>query len=377
MKPRRFSPGRSMRLPGRLDIAGNGPNTGPARMKRMTHLICVVAGVVLALSGAAAEHPSDIEQQERQRAKLPDFSHGTTGILGPFIWGRAADLGEDARFADAQGVPRAEGEFLWTHQYMRLPRPGSYPHMVHARNNFISRDPAIGYAVQPAHFVLNTPGTHNAKIIFGYMERGAVFQNGDNADLAHLARAGRVCVFIPVRHAGNIADPLDQANYFISPLYQAQSICVIEFKPGEMIQYEWFRDPHNLHPRILFDLAPYFTGEHRNLPGLMKPVFRFDVDGKGGWTLRIRRDTRPGRDDTEQVFTHESPGAKPYTVNVTADNAVWALSTFSPGGSPADTSQVLLGLQPYDRSSGAPTPWPDRSARVRETRIEDLRPLRK
>lgn len=309
---------------------------------------------------------------------LPDLSEGYTGVLGPFVWGRALDLGEDARFSDELGRPSREGEYLWCYQFARGTRKKTLSFLAHARNNFVCRLPEVAFAVQPASFLHNTSGAHNGKLIFGYIRNGWSFQHGDNVDLAHLAGADRVCVFLPVRKDDN-SDPLDPGKYFINYHYGGQSFCVAEFGKGEMIHYEWFRGgAGKLDPHVLFDLAPYVSGEKILHPGESKPILRFDVDGKGGWKLRLKRDGRQGLaepDDDAQydhIFTHQSPGARPYTVSVPLEDSAWAMSTFSPGGSPTETSEMLIGLKPYDRRSGKAAPWPDRSLRLRDVRVEQL-----
>ncbi len=257
--------------------------------------------------------------------------------------------------------------------------------LAHGRNNFVSADPAVAYVIQPWNIILNCPRPHNFKIIMGYIEKDAYFQHGDNCDLAHLAPGDRVCLFIPIRHdrGKDETDALDQSRYFISPLYAAQSISVIEWAAREMIAYEWFSGgPSRLDRRILFDLAPYFDGEDEVRPGVTKPMFRFDIHEAGSWTLKIERDGRDGLDggevdgDWDMVFTDTTPGAKPYTVGVTPANSAWAMSTFSPGGSPEETSELVVGLKPYKRLTGAPVEWPDRSRRVRNLTVAEARKIR-
>jgi hypothetical protein len=187
-----------------------------------------------------------------------------------------------------------------------------------------------------------------------------------------------VCLFLPVRHNQDANHkPLDQSRYFVSDAYVAQGVCVIEFRAREMIQYEWFRDQKDRDPHILMDLTPYFAGAKRVLPGVTKPLFRFDIDGKGGWTLRVERDGRDGLaggengGDWDLVFTEKSEGARPYTVDVTVTNSSWAMSVFNPGGAPADTAEVLIGLKPYDRATLRSADWPSRGPRVRDVKVED------
>ena len=234
------------------------------------------------------------------------------------------------------------------------------------------------FQIQPSQLILNTSGLHNAKIIVGYVQTSPElpFQHADNADLAHLAKGDRVCLFMPVRPAAG--DRLDQDRYAVNTLHSVQSICVIEFAKTEMIHYEWFRDAKNLDKHILCDLTPHFTGQNTLKPGLSKPLVRFDIDGKGGWTVRVERDGTDGlkggeKDgDWDVVVTHEAPGARKYTVNVTNDNSAWAMSLFSPGGKPMETSEILVGLKPYDRKTGKSVAWPDRKIRERDIKLQDL-----
>ena len=207
--------------------------------------------------------------------------------------------------------------------------------------------------------------------------------HGDNTDLVHLAGAARVCVFLPIRTAGGRghphrgADIPDQQKYWISAEYQMDSACVVEFGPAEKISHKWF-DPKNPDPHILFDLAPHFRDGNRIYPGVTKPLFRFTVDGKGGWQLLIEPDGRDGlkggaKDgDWDMSFSDRSAGAKPYTVNVTPENSAWSMSTFSPGGRPEESSELIIRLAPFDRKTGKPAPWADRARRARTFYLDDL-----
>jgi hypothetical protein len=356
--------------------------------RRWTLCLLLAAGLGILLLSADALTGDDEEAgrwpndfRKYRNGLLPDFSDGTAGRLGPFLWARALDLGEDAYFADAYGRRDDEGTYLWSHQFSNLSnsRATKIPRLTHGRNNFTSLDASTAYRVQPSHFTLNCPRPHNSKIIFGYMNPSWRFTNGDNCDLAHLAGADRVCVFLPVERyrKGNVAD---QTSYRVNTAHAKQAICVIEFGRGEIIHYEWFGDPKNLDKHILLDLAPYFDGDDRNYPGVTKPIFQFDIGPKGSWTLKIERDGRDGLDggekdgDWDLVFTEKSPGAKPYTVDVDPAGSRWNLSTFSPGGRPEETSQILLGLEPYNRATGRDTEWPDRTVRVRSGKPERLDP---
>jgi hypothetical protein len=357
----------------------------PLRLKKVLLLAAVsvsTIGLALAADRSAEESAEGRKGGDFQREApkmLPDWSEGRTSILGPFVWSRALDLGEDARFSDANGMASHQGEYLWCYQYARLPRKKGLTEILHARNNFVSRREDVCYTVQPSHFILNTTGAHNSKIVVGYVQNQTPpFQNADNADLAHLAAGDRVCLFIPVRPKPGSKDPLDQKRYNVNNITGIQPICVVQFKKGEMIHYEWFQDEKNLDGHVLLNLAEHFRGENVLRPGVTKPLFRFDVDGKGGWTVRIERDGRDGLaggevdDGWDLTFTHESPDAKPYTVDVTNDNSAWAMSIFSPGGKPMETSEILIGLKPYDRQSGKPVTWPARNIRIRQLKVKDL-----
>lgn len=311
---------------------------------------------------------------------LPDWSEGRTGILGPFVWSRALDLGEDARFADAEGRARYDGRYLWCHQFARLPRRKGLTEILHGRNNFVSRRSELAYRIQPSHFILNTSGAHNSKIIVGYVQNSKQppFQHADNADLAHLSAGDRVCLFIPVRPDPRNKDRLDQKRYNVNTITSIQPICVVQFPKGKMIHYEWFKDEKNLHKNVLLNLAEHFRGENALRPGVTKPIIQFDIDGKGGWTVKIERDGRDGLaggevdGDYDLTFTHKSKGARPYTVDVTRDNSAWAMSLFSPGGKPMETSEILIGLDPYNRDTGKKADWPDRKERIRQLQVKDL-----
>jgi hypothetical protein len=306
---------------------------------------------------------------------LQDFSDGTVGVLGPFLWARSLDLGEDARFSDSDARPDDNGSFLWCHQFTRLSRHPKLPPLVFGRNNFTSRDPNTAFRVQPSRYLLNTTQPHNHKVILGYMRTDWRFTNGDNRDFAHLAGGDRVCLFFPVRGAHN-GRRNDANQYVVNTEHAAQPISIVEFAAGEMISYDWFRNGRKLDRHVLFDLAPWFTDANTLRPAITRPIIQFDIHGGGRWTLRIETDGRDGlaggrrNGDWDLEFTEKSPGARPYTVDIAPANTAWTLSTFSPGGRPADTSEVLLGLQPYDRASGKDIPWPDRSLRIRNVELE-------
>jgi hypothetical protein len=342
----------------------------------------LAVSVSVALAVIAAERGTQTQKQtvSPERRLLPDYSEGMTGLLGPFVWSRAMDMGGDARFCDESGRPDPNGRFVWLYQFMRLRRRSPRMPLIHERNNLVSSDPRVAYEVQPWDIRLNCPRAHNFKLIFGYMDRSFRFQHGDNCDLAHLAGGDRVCVFLPIRLVKD-HDPrpvTDQQRYMISPFHAAQSVCIIEWKAGEMIHYRWFANRDRLDRHILFDLAPYFDADRTVYPGVTKPLFRFTIDGKGGWEVRIERDGRDGLEggqndgDWDMTFTHKSPGARPYTVNVTGANSTWAVSTFSPGGEPEESSEAVVGLRPFDRGTGKPTAWADRKRRYRTFRLDEL-----
>jgi len=264
------------------------------RLTRLAHRpaslvgIALALGVLLGLGGLAASNalaepePEAESTFERELPDyLPDWSHGRIGRLGPFLWARALDLGEDARFADAEGRAKRDGDYLWLYQWARMPNEKQLKHILHARNNLVSADPELAYRIQPSHFILNTTGAHNSKIITGYVqtEPRLPFQHADNADLAHLAAGDRVCLFLPVRPDISVKNVLDQERYAVNTLVGIQPICIIQFPAGKMIHYEWFQDADNLHDNVLFNLAPHFTGDNALKPGVTKPIFQFDIDG--------------------------------------------------------------------------------------------------
>ncbi len=341
----------------------------------------ILATVVVAGAGLlahASSGPTAAEIRARYAELLPDYSQGLTGRLGPFLWSRAMDIGADARFSDEHGRPQVDGDFLWLYQFMRLRRekPQRMP-LLHERHNFTSIDPDLTYRLQPWHVLLNCPNPHNFKLMFGYVEQDFQFQHGDNCDLAHLADTHRVIVFVPIRgrQISNPARADDQGRYFLSDVYEAQSISVVEFRPGEIIQYDWFGNRENLHERILFDLAPHFAGDKRIHPGIHRPIFQFTIEPDGAWTLKIKRDGREGlggEDDWDHVFTHESEGASPYSVDLDPDRSTFSFSTFSPGGSPEESSEFLLRLEPVDRATGEAADWPQRDRRIRSFHLNHL-----
>ncbi len=332
----------------------------------------VMAAAVALHTPAQAEGPPQYDAMGKviRPPALIDYSTGTLGALGPFYWARALDLGEHARFADETGFPDRSGRFLWAIGYGRVRADERIPHGLHPRNNFLSRDPTLGWQVQPWRVLIHSDGGHNSKIDFGYAAADYRFLNGDNEDFAHFMGCDRVGVFMPVRRDKG-SDAYDPAAPFISPIYGAQSFCVIEFRKDEIISYDWFHGGEGkLDPHILFDLAPFIRDANLVKPNVTKPISQFDIHGDGRWTFRFEPDGRDGLkggsnvDDWDFVFTEKSPGAKPYTVPLTPQNSRWALTVYTPNGSPIDASEILIGLDPYERASGKPAAWTDRKVRV-------------
>ena len=342
---------------------------------------CLTPAVLLAALGSVcfAQATAPSAAKAGPRGFLPDYSEGLTGLLGPFLWSRAADLGADARFCDEHGRPDVSGRFLWLYQLKRGGRGNPPMVQLHERNNLVGLDAAVGYEVQPWHVLVNQSTRQNLKLVAGYIRKGYRFEHGDNEDLVHLAGAPRVCLFIPICHGGEHAGQAvyDQKSYWISPVRGLQSVCVIEFDTDEMISYGWFKSD-KLDRRILLDLAPHFDGDKRVHPGVTKPIFRFDVGDGGSWTLRIERDgwgRLAGGDSDggwDMTFTDRSGGAKPYTVDLGRATSTWAFSAFSPGGRPEETSEVVVGLNPFDRGTGEPCAWPDRKRRIRTFRLDEM-----
>lgn len=346
-------------------------------------LISLAAITGCAVPPQPPEKTHATEKKKDPRSYLPDLSEGLAGLVGPFLWARSADLGAELRFCDRNGAPKSDGDYLWLYQFKRLEREVPPSLQLHERNNLENLDQQTAYDVQICHILLNHPLEYVFKLIVGYKQAQPRFQHGDNTDLVHLAGAERVCVFLPIRSPGSrgrphkSADIADQQKYWINTEYQMDAPCVIEFKANEAISHKWF-DPKNLDPHILFDLAPHLEGDNRIYPGVTKPVFRFTIDGKGGWQLLIEPDGRDGLaggardDDWDLSFSHKSPGAKPYTVNVTQENSTWAMSTFSPGGKPEESSEAIVGLKPFNRRTGRTVPWADRSKRIRTFYLDEL-----
>jgi hypothetical protein len=71
------------------------------------------------------------------------------------------------------------------------------------------------------------------------------------------------------------------------------------------------------------------------------------------------------------TFTESSPGARPATLGLTPENSAWALSVFNPGGA-AESSEIVVGLKPFDRATGAPVPWPNRPPRITSCPVKIL-----
>jgi hypothetical protein len=129
--------------------------------------------------------------------------------------------------------------------------------------------------------------------------------------------------------------------------------------------------------RILLDLRETLGRKTPNYPIAQKPIFRFTIEGQGKWTLRIEPDGRDGLEGGTDVngwdmtFTESSPGARPYTVGLEPADSKWALSVFSPGGSET-SSEILVGLTPFDRATGQPVAWPKRDQRIRTKPVAEI-----
>ena len=82
-------------------------------------------------------------------------------------------------------------------------------------------------------------------------------------------------------------------------------------------------------------LAPLVAEAEKWTPGIFQPIFQFNLlpEVKGGREIFNRTDGRDGLtgganiDGLDFRFTHASPGASPYTVDVTRANSCWSLST--------------------------------------------------
>ena len=310
------------------------------------------------------------------RRILPDRSQGLAGLVGPFLWGRAADLGAEVRFCDEIGLPKADGDCLWLYQFKRGGRRNPQTLQLHERNNLTSRDPAVAYEFQPCGVVTNTTQAYQVmKLIVGYVGRDHVFQHGDNTDLIHLANTPRVCVFVPIRRKSD-ARSYDADQYVIDEKHDQVPFGVFELAAGEtMASGPNYREV--AQKRVLLDLRPTLAKLGPVSPGVHKPRFRFTIEGKGKWTLKFEPDGREGlkggtnKDGWDLAFTESSPGARPYTVDLDPNSSKWALSIFNPGGM-EESSEIILGLTPFDRASGRPAPWPRRDDRVRTGKVEQL-----
>jgi hypothetical protein len=305
---------------------------------------------------------------------LPDRSEGLAGLIGPFFWGRAADLGADARFCDEYGRLDTEGEFLWLHQFKRGGRSSPSCIQLHERNNLVSRDPRIGYAVQPRLIRTNTPqGFQALKLMFGYVERDYKFLHGDNRDLVHIAATRRVCVMVPLKRL-KPAPVHDQTGYVVDASFDHPPFGVFELDSGEVISSGGVG---GLAHRILLDLREAVKGDATMYPGVSHPFFQFAIGGGGKWTLKIRKDGRagwPGETNDapwDMTFTESSPGAKPATLGLTPENSAWAMSVFNPGGA-SESSEIVVGLKPFERATGRPAPWPSRLPRITSCPVETL-----
>ena len=301
---------------------------------RLTALVVGVALMSFGVAAAAAEKTS-----HRSGPNRPD---DRVDLLGELLWARAVGPLEHIEAVNGEGKPTTRP----THLLFRFDEGRGLK-----RSNLTSVRDDLAYSVQFSQFLLSTPGAHNAKIMLGYMNTGWRFSHGDNKDLAHWAERDRVVLFLPVRH-GHHKNPADAGEYRISE-YGGQTACVIQFRKGELIHYEWFRDPANLHADILFDLYPYLKDVQ---VGVTQPIFKFEVFENGRWKVCIEPDGRDGLaggsndGDFDLVFTEQSKNAKPYSVKLDAP-AGFHVSVYSPS---ADNkrAQILLKLEPFERAAG-------------------------
>ncbi|MGC9453698.1 MAG: hypothetical protein ACP5HU_02430 [Phycisphaerae bacterium] len=345
-------------------------------MRFSSTVLLVIMAVLTAFHPACAQVNEQAVSPERRL--LPDYSEGLMGVMGPFLWTRSIDLGGDVRWCDSEGRPDADGEFLWLYQYMAYNRSQPEMPLIHERNNLVSMHEDIAYELQPWQLLLHCRRPHNFKFVMGYTDEDTHFEHGDNTDLAHLATGDRVVLFVPIRHDTweDSSPATDQSEYYVNPQRGAQGPCVIEFKAGEIIRYEWFGG-EELDEHILLDLTDVLGGRENGLPLVQKSIYRFELgEEKGQWRLMIKLDGRDGEPESEDewdlVFTQDSPGAKPYTVDITRENSVWAMNTFSPGGLPEDSSEAVIKLLPFDRDTGERVDWPGERRRVRTFAVDKL-----
>ena len=339
--------------------------------------LCLAAAAFVA---AGAEEPPKSDEPPRHLRQpleiLPDRSQGLAGVVGPFLWGRAADLGAEARFADAHGAPAAEGDFLWLYQFKRGGRKNPECIQLHERNNLTSIHPGIGYDFQPTRvFMHTTLKSHVLKLMVGYVAKDFRWMHGDNMDMVHMAGTPRVCAFVPLARIAE-TNTWDQEKYAVDTSHDQPTVGVFELAAGETIASGPIYS-QIAKQRILLDLRQTLGGKTPNCPIAWKPMFRFTIEGQGRWTLKMEPDGRDGlKGGTDEngwdlVFTETSPGARPYSVNLEPANSKWALSVFSPGGS-EQSSELLLGLMPFDRATGQPVPWPQRDQHIRTRPLVEI-----
>jgi hypothetical protein len=360
---------------------GKGPKKGRvnwARLRLLPQGMAVSAQTSAKAPEGGASDPAATQPawKTEPRRILPDRSQGLAGLVGPFLWGRAADLGAEVRFSDESGAPKADGNYLWLYQFKRGGRTNPETLQLHERNNLTSRHPSIAYEFQPCRVVTNTTqGYQVMKLMVGYVGQDHVFQHGDNTDLVHLADTPRVCVFVPIRRKSDERS-FDQDQYVIDEKHDQAPFGVFELAAGEtMASGPNYREV--AQRRVLLDLRPTLAKLGPISPGIQKPRFRFTIEGGGKWTLKIEPDGREGlkggsdKDGWDLTFTESSPGARPYTVDLDPAGSTWALSVFNPGGM-EESSEIVVGLAPFDRASGRPVPWPSREERVRTAKVDQL-----
>lgn len=258
------------------------------------------------------------------------------GRLGPFWWGRSLDCGEDARFLPSDGTEH----LLWCYQFLRNSRD---QRRVHGRNNLVADDPALACEVAIRRIRLGTSGAHHFKLVVGYVEADFRFRHGDDADLLHQAACARVCVVLPIRHEHRPGGEPRPGEDYLS----AEGVpppAVLALAAGEEISPAWFQgegDPH-----VLADLRPVLAERPRVEVDRDQPSLRFDLTDSGAWRLRLRF-VGDGDGAWDLDLSDAAAGCRRAPFALAGGR--WALSTFSPGGLPADVSEVTLALRSYVR----------------------------
>lgn len=330
--------------------------------------VMAAGGAIAALGLVIALHrPAEVTTTTPPKpvavGTAPTIGHGR---LGPFLWTRAIDQGEDARLETVGRALR-----LTTHGYARRDAPTGP--VVKPRNNLICEDAGLGFVVQPESVRILTPGAHNLKVLIGYAADGPAFRHGDDADLLDRAPFRRVCLLLPMRHAVG-ADPNDPSSHQIPWILAAQPPCIIELAAGEHLPIDWQPDPED--PRVLCDLSPVFRGLDLR-PAITRPLVRFDVTADGGWRLRLEVDGRDGlagggrEGDYDVVLTQDDAGGRRHHLGAPGR---WAMSVVSPGGGPFDSVEFSALLAAYGREDGQGRLPPKAPTRLRTVTPRDPRP---